>query len=245
MPLVAGLNNVEIVETDQAGNVTLPSTPTVVRLDTTTPPSITPTLAPFSDTGTFSNDTLTDTTTPTFTGNGDALAVLEHQPDAAEQWDAGPDLPPACHAHADATIPPPPTPTPLLENPVFLAGEALADPVTGAYSVTVGQFVNPLPAGDVDATATATLGTGTASGTVAGFTISSGGSGYTSANPPTVTLIGGGGSNTGFISATAVATVSGGVVTGITIASSRLGLSHGADGPDRLPESAVTGPRRL
>ena len=84
--------------------------------------------------------------------------------------------------------------------------------------MTVGQFVNPLPAGDVDATATAILGTGTASGTVTGFTIANGGSGYTSANPPTVTLIGGGGSNTGFISATAVATVnSSGAVTGITI----------------------------
>ena len=66
---------------------------------------------------------------------------------------------------------PPPGSPPLLENPVFLAGEALADPVTGAYSVTVGQFVNPLPAGDVDATATAILGTGSASGTVTGFTI--------------------------------------------------------------------------
>ena len=37
--------------------------------------------------------------------------------------------------------------------PSFLAGEALANPLTGAYSVTVGQFVNPLPPGDVDATA--------------------------------------------------------------------------------------------
>ena len=59
---------VDIIETDQAGNVTLPSTPLVVRLDTTTPGSITPTLASFSDTGTFNNDTITGTTTPTFTG---------------------------------------------------------------------------------------------------------------------------------------------------------------------------------
>ena len=218
VPLVAGLNNVEIVETDEAGNVTLPSTATAVRLDTTAPPSITPTLAAFSDTGTFSNDTLTDTTTPTFTGNATPWQFLSTNPTPQNNGTLVQIYLQLVTPTPTPTIPPTPTPTPLLENPVFLAGEALADPVTGAYSVTVGQFVNPLPAGDVDATATASLGTGRPAARCPGsrsrrrrrLRLSS-------ANPPTVTLIGGGGSSTGFISATAVATISGGVVTGITI----------------------------
>ena len=59
--------------------------------------------------------------------------------------------------------------------PQFLAGEALANPLTGAYSVTVGQFVNPLPAGDVDATAGAVTITG---GMVTAIAVANGGSGY-------------------------------------------------------------------
>ena len=86
--LSQGLNNVTIVETDQAGNVTLPSTPLSVRLDTVTPPSLMtasstvtpPTLAPFSDTGTFSNDTLTAATTPTFVGNATPWQFLSANP---------------------------------------------------------------------------------------------------------------------------------------------------------------------
>ena len=101
VPLVSGLNNVEIVETDQAGNVTLPSTPLAVRLDTAPVPSLAaPTLAPFSDTGTFSNDTLTDTTTPTFMGTATPWQFFERQPDAADRWDTGPDLPSARDAAA-------------------------------------------------------------------------------------------------------------------------------------------------
>ena len=108
--------------------------------------------------------------------------------------------------------------------PQFLAGEALANPLTGAYSVTVGQFVNPLPAGEVDATATATVtggvvtgftvtggGSGYASGTVTAITVTNGGSGYTTA--PTVMITGGGGSG-----ATGAAVVnSSGVITGVSL----------------------------
>ena len=78
-----------------------------------------------------------------------------------------------------------------------------------------------------------------------GITIPVGGGGSGYASPPAVTLIGGGGSGTGFISATAVATVSGGVGHRDHDHHSRLGLSHGADGPDRLSDSAVAGPGHL
>ena len=146
VPLVQGLNNVTIVETDQAGNVTLASTPLPVRLDTVTPPSqITPTLAAFSDTGTFSNDTLTNTTTPTFTGNATPWQFLSANP--TPQTDGTLVQIYLQLVTPTPTPPPPPGSPPLLQNPVFLAGEALADPVNGLYSVTVGQFVNPLPAG--------------------------------------------------------------------------------------------------
>src|SRR5262249_18292978 len=36
------------------------------------------------------------------------------------------------------------------DNPIVLAGEALANPLTGAYSVTIGHYVNPQPAGSLN-----------------------------------------------------------------------------------------------
>ena len=215
LPLTSGLNTVTIVETDLAGNPSTTSPALAVRLDTTPPPAITPSLASFSDTGTFTTDGVTDLNTPTFTGNAEVSPYLS------------------------------PTPTPLKDGalvqiylqpvvaagqspaPAFLAGEALANPLTGAYSVTVGQFVNPLPAGDVDATAGAVTITGgkitaiavpnggsgytvpatagavtMTGGTITAIAVANGGSGYTSV--PTVTLTGGG-SGTGFVPATAIA----------------------------------------
>src|SRR5262249_34256505 len=88
-----------------------------------------------------------------------------------------------------------------------------ADPRTGAYSVTVGQFVNPLPAGDVDATVGAVT---TSAGAVTSIPVANMGAGYTSV--PTVTLIGGGFTTL----ATAVAVLNGdnmhpGQIPGITI----------------------------
>ena len=104
--------------------------PWSVRLDTVTPPSITPTLAPFSDTGTFSNDTLTDTTTPTFTGNATPWQFLSANPTPQNDGTL-------VQIYLQLVTPTPTPPpaarrrTPLLENPVFLAGEALANPATG------------------------------------------------------------------------------------------------------------------
>ena len=81
-------NSVTIVETDVAGNVTLPSTPLQVIYDTATPPALaTPTLAAFSDTGTFSNDNLTATTTPTFTGTATPWAYVSQNPNPTAQAD--------------------------------------------------------------------------------------------------------------------------------------------------------------
>ena len=107
----------------------------------------------------------------------------------------------------------------------------LANPLTGAYSVTVGQFVNPLPAGDVDATAgpaTVTAGrlitpipvtnggSGYATGTVTAIAVTNGGTGYTSANPPTVTIVSSNGAGSG-ATAAAVVDDSTGTITGISL----------------------------
>ena len=160
LPLTSGLNSITIVETDLAGNPSTTSPALTVRLDTTPPPAITPTLASTNNGG------VTDLNTPTFTGTAEVWPFLS------------------------------PTPTPLTDGslvqiylqpvvaagqspaPQFLAGEALANPLTGAYSVTVGQFVNPLPAGDVDATAGAVTITG--GGTITAIAVAGGGSGYAS-----------------------------------------------------------------
>ena len=160
LPLTSGLNSITIVETDLAGNPSTTSPALTVRLDTTPPPAITPTLASTNNGG------VTDLNTPTFAGTAEVWPFLS------------------------------PTPTPLTDSslvqiylqpvvaagqspaPQFLAGQALANPLTGAYSVTVGQFVNPLPAGDVDATAgTVTI---TGGGMVTGIAVAGGGSGYAS-----------------------------------------------------------------
>lgn len=61
-------------------------------------------------------------------------------------------------------------------------------------------------------------------GVITGFTIVSGGSGYTSA--PTITFIGGGGTG-----ATATVTVSGGVVTAVTVTSGGSGYTAAPSGP--------------
>jgi hypothetical protein len=213
--LAQGLNNVTIIETTQAGNVTAASTPLAARLDTVTPPAITATLAAFSDAGTFNNDSLTNITTPTFTGTATPWQFLS--PDPTPLTDST-----LVQIYLQLVTPtptattgqPPPVPP---KNSIFLAGEALlADPRSGTYSVTVGQFVNPLPAGDVDATAGAAV---TSGGAIMSIPIANPGANYTSV--PTVTLIGGG-SGAGFIPATAVAVLNGdnmhpGQITGIMI----------------------------
>src|SRR5262249_50984898 len=141
IPLTSGLNTVTIVETDVAGNASPASPALTVRLDTTPPPAITPTLASTSDTGTLSNDGITKLNTPTFTGKAEVNPFLSPPP-----------TPLADSALVQIFLQPV---VPAGQPPAapFLAGEALADPLTGVYSVTVGQFVNPLPDGDVDATA--------------------------------------------------------------------------------------------
>src|SRR5262249_44412386 len=76
-----GVNSITIVETTQAGNVTAASTPLQARLVTAAPPALTPpTVAAFSDAGTFSNDGLTNITTPTFTGTATPWQFLSPNP---------------------------------------------------------------------------------------------------------------------------------------------------------------------
>ena len=82
VPLTAGANNVTIIETDVAGNASATSTTLAAVLDTTAPPAITTTLDPRSDTGTFSNDNLTNLNTPTFIGHGRDQPLPQRQPDA-------------------------------------------------------------------------------------------------------------------------------------------------------------------
>ena len=95
LPLTSGLNSVTIVETDLAGNPSTTSPALTVRLDTTPPPAITPTLAPFSDTGTFTNDGVTDLNTPTFTGTAEVSPYLSPTPTPLTDGVAGANLPPA------------------------------------------------------------------------------------------------------------------------------------------------------
>ena len=175
-------------------------------------------------------------------GNATPWQFLERQPDAAEQWDTGPDLPSACHS----APPPPPT------GPDAAAGESRLPGGRGAgrsgqrRRTRDGRPVRQPAArgrrrrdghGDSWHRRGQRHGGRVQIPTAAALAIR--------CDPPTVTLIGGGGSNTGFIPATAVAMVSGGRGHRDQIDSSRLGLSHAADGPDRLSESAVTGPGHL
>ena len=242
LPLTQGLNSITIVETDLAGNPSTTSPALTVRLDTTPPPAITPTLASTNNAG------VTDLNTPTFTGTAEVWPFLS------------------------------PNPTPLTDRslvqiylqpvvaagqspaPQFLAGEALANPLTGAYSVTVGQFVNPLPAGDVDATAGAVTitgggmvtaiavaggGSGYASGTVTAITVTNGGSGYTTL--PTVMISGGGGTGA---TATAVVDPWSGhrvTITGVRLLSPTAAARYRArpaDGHDHGGGGTATADRR-
>ncbi len=79
------------------------------------------------------------------------------------------------------------------------------------------------------ATATATLGTGAAAGTIASIAVSSGGAGCSSTVPPMVHISGGGG-----YGAWATATVTGGAVTAITV-------TNGGAGYTGLPTVIVGG----
>ena len=178
VPLVAGLNNVEIVETDQAGNVTLPSTAPGG------PPRHDDAAVDHADPGLVQRHRHVQQRHPHrhhhshVHGHGDALAVLEpptRRRRTMGRWSRST----SSLSHPRLRL------NPADADAHAAAGESRLPGGRGAgrsghrrVPVTVGQFVNPLPAGDVDATATAILGTGSASGTVAGFTISGGGSGY-------------------------------------------------------------------
>jgi subtilisin-like proprotein convertase family protein len=121
-PLAEGANDVTVRETDIAGNVGPMSAPAlVVTLDTVPPAPIAPDLADASDSGPSNADNVTNVNAPTFVGTAEPNALVQ----IFAQLIAAPGQP---------------------DNPIVLAGEAVADPVTGAYAVTVGVYVQPTPA---------------------------------------------------------------------------------------------------
>src|SRR5262249_53443967 len=126
---------VTITEKDVAGNTSLVSLPLSVRLDATPPATITAALDPTSDTGTFTNDGVTQFATPTFSGTAEISPYPSAIPSPLTDGTLVQIYVQRVAAQGQPT------------NPLILAGEALADPGTGRYSVTVGHYVNPQPAG--------------------------------------------------------------------------------------------------
>ncbi len=133
--LSQGLNNITIMVTDTVGNTSPASAPLVVRLDTSPPPAIQPKLLTSSDTGFSNSDGITYNSTPTFTGTAEVSPYLSANPTPLTDGAL-------IRLYAQLSAPSGQQDT----NPVFLIGEALADPTTGKYSVTVGQYITPQPA---------------------------------------------------------------------------------------------------
>jgi Ca2+-binding RTX toxin-like protein len=76
--LAGGMHSITATATDVAGNVSVASAPLSVTIDTTAPsaPSA-PDLVAASDSGTLSNDNITNATTPTFTGTADIGTTIQ------------------------------------------------------------------------------------------------------------------------------------------------------------------------
>jgi subtilisin-like proprotein convertase family protein len=136
VPLAPGLNNITVEETDITGNQGAMSQALVVRLDTTPPTGTRPTLAPSTDTGVSNADGVTYDPTPTFVGTAE---VPQYYVPNQSSLTAGA----LVQIYAQLVGGQPDT------NPIVLVGEALADPVTGKFSVTVGNYINPQPPGAV------------------------------------------------------------------------------------------------
>ena len=113
--------------------------------------------------------------------------------------------------------------TALITVVVTDAGSNVAPNVNNfsrTFLVTVTP-INQAPTLTAAPTATATAAINTSTNQVSGFTVTNGGSGYSSTNPPTVTITGGGGTG-----ATGTAVVNAnGVVTSITLNSGGLGYT--------------------
>ena len=130
--------------------------------------------------------------------------------------------------------------TAVLTNGVVTAIN-ITNPGSGYTAVPTVTIVSPIATAMATATisggtgtGTGTGGTGTGSGgTVSGFVITNGGSGYTSV--PTVTISGGGGSG-----ATASATVTNGVVTAINITAAGTGYTSAPTVTIAAPVGEVT-----
>ncbi|WP_422931845.1 beta strand repeat-containing protein [Singulisphaera sp. PoT] len=129
-----GLNNITIKSTDLVGNLSATSPNLVVRLDTTPPDPLAPTLVQANDTGFSNTDGVTYDSTPSFSGKAEVSAYAGAN---GSPLSSGTLVKLFAQLAAPAGQP--------NNNPVFLIGEALADPVTGQYTVTVGQYITPQP----------------------------------------------------------------------------------------------------
>jgi|GEM_PF-561561 len=133
--LTEGLNNITIQATDTVANVSAMSPILVVRLDTTPPDPIASKLVQTDDTGFSNEDGVTYDSTPSFSGTAEVSGYHSANPTGLTDGTL-------IRLYAQlAGEPGQPD-----GNPVFLIGEALADPITGQYTVTVGQYITPQPA---------------------------------------------------------------------------------------------------